>query len=120
MALIDTILIFVISLLIGAFAIHLGAKLVIDADVGFGRAVVTALIGAIVWGVLSFFVGWIPLLGPLLMLVAWVGVINWQYPGGWGTAAAIGLIAWIVAVVVLYVLAVVGFLSFDALGVPGA
>ncbi|WP_101294610.1 hypothetical protein [Halegenticoccus soli] len=120
MALVDTILIFVISLLVGALAIHVGAKLVIDSDVGFVRAVITALVGAIVWGVLSFFVGWIPLLGPLLMLIAWISVINLQYPGGWGSAAAIGFVAWIVAVVALYVLAVLNIVSLGALGVPGA
>jgi hypothetical protein len=111
---------FLISLLVGTFAINLGARLVVDSDTGYRRAAVTALIGALVWGLIAFFLGWIPLLGPLLALVAWIGIINWRYEGGWGTAVAIGLVAWLVAVGVLYLLSVVGIVGLDALGIPGA
>src|SRR6056297_3068814 len=77
------IFVFVVNLLIGAVGIHTGARLIIDRDVGYGRAVFTAFVGALVWAVVAFFLGWIPLLGPILALGAWIGVINWQYPGGW-------------------------------------
>jgi hypothetical protein len=119
MALVDSILITFISLLIGGLGITVGARLVIDDGAGFGYAFITAAIGALVWGVLSFFIGWIPLVGPLLMLVAWVGVINWRYPGGWVSAAGVGFVAWLAAVVVLYVLGVVGLIGPEALGIPG-
>jgi len=46
-------------------------------------------------------------------------VINWRYPGGWGTAAAIGLIAWLAALVILLVLNAVLGLGVGAFGVPG-
>lgn len=120
MALVDSIIITLVSLLIGAVAISLGARLVIDRDVGFSRAVLAAAVGALIWGLLSFFVGWIPILGLVLMLVVWVGVINWAYPGGWVTAAGIGFVAWIIALAILYVLALVGVVGFEALGIPGA
>ncbi|MFC4544067.1 hypothetical protein ACFO5R_19250 [Halosolutus amylolyticus] len=110
---------FVVSLLVGTIAILAGVRLVVDSDAGVTNAALTALIGALVWAAASYFVGWIPLLGVLLMLVAWVGVINWRYPGGWGTAAAIGFVAWIVAVGLVYALAVVGIFAPDAIGVPG-
>lgn len=116
----SAVFVFLVSLLVGTVAINLGARLLIDADTGFRRASVTALIGAIVYTVVGFFLGWIPLLGPILMLVAWIGVINWQYPGGWGTAGGIGLTAWLVAVVILFGLAEVGIVAPDAMGVPGA
>ena len=116
----SAVLVFVISLIIGAAAIHLGARLVVDRDTGFRRATVTALVGAIVYALVGLFLGWIPLLGPLLMLVAWVGVINWQYPGGWGTAIGIGLVAWVVALLVVFALSELGILTPEALGVPGA
>jgi len=117
-AITGSLIVLVVSLVIGTTAIYAGARLMIDADTGIGRAAVTALLGALAWALVSFFVGWIPLLGPLLTLVAWIGVINWQYPGSWTTAAGIGLIAWLVSVAVLVVLGSFGIVGFDAVGVP--
>jgi hypothetical protein len=47
-------------------------------------------------------------------------VINWRYPGGWGDALFIALIAWVVVLAVLYVLALGGIVGFEAAGIPGA
>lgn len=77
--------------------------------------VVALLVGAIGWALLS----WIPLIGTLLALVVWVGVINWRYPGGWTRAAIIGFVAWLSALVVLFVLNAVFGLGIGAFGVPG-
>src|SRR6056297_3378489 len=77
------VLVFLVSFLVGTVAITLGAQVLVDRDTGFGRAAVTALVGALVYALVGVFLGWIPLLGPIVMLLAWVGVINWQYPGGW-------------------------------------
>jgi hypothetical protein len=49
----------------------------------------------------------------------YAGVLNWRYPGGWLDAVGIALIAWVASLVVLYVLAAVGFTTFDAVGIPG-
>ncbi len=116
----SAVLVFLVSLLVGTAAIHLGARLIIDRDTGFRRAALTALLGALVYSLVGFFLGWIPLLGPILMLLAWVGVVNWQYPGGWGTAAGIGFVAWITSVLILFALAQLGIVMPDAMGVPGA
>lgn len=116
---ISSILIWFVGLLIGAVGISAGAKLLLDRDTGFRRAILTALVGATVWALLSYFVTGIPLIGPILMLIIWVGVINWIYPGGWGTAAGIGLVAWLVAVLILYALSTLGVVTPDALGIPG-
>lgn len=116
---ISAVFVFLISLLVGTAAIHAGARLMIDRDTGFRRAAITAIIGAIIYTVVGFFFGWIPLLGPLLMLIAWVGVINWQYPGGWITAAGIGIIAWIAAILILFALATLNIVTPEALGIPG-
>ena len=113
-----SIVVFVISLLIGAFGIYVGARVVVDAD-DYTYAIITALLGAIVWAVAGLFVGWIPLLGPLLVLIAYIAVINWRYPGGWIDAIVIALIAWLAILIVLYVLAILGITEFDAVGVPG-
>jgi hypothetical protein len=119
-ALVSAVFVFLVSLLVGAGAIHLSARLLIDRDTGFRRAVLTALLGAIVYTLVGLFLGWIPILGPLLMLLAWVGIVNWLYPGGWGTAIGIGLLAWILAVLILFALSEFGIVTPEALGVPGA
>lgn len=119
MALIDTIIVFVVSLLIGALGIYFGARVITDYD-DYTYAIITALLGAIIWAVVGFLFGWIPFLGPLLVLIAYVAVINYRYPGGWVNAILISLIAWIASVVVLYVLALVGVGAFEAIGIPGA
>ena len=115
----DSIVVFAISLIVGSIAILAGARLIVDEDAGWSRAVLAALVGAVVWGVLSFFVGWIPILGPLALLLAWIATINWAYPGGWGSAAAIGVVAWVVAAAILVGLGLLGVVTPDALGVPG-
>lgn len=119
-SLINGIAVLLVNLIIGAVAIHAGARLLVDRDTGFRRAVGTALLGALIWALVAFFIGWLPIIGPILTLLVWIGVINWQYPGGWGIAVGIGAIAWIIAVIILYGLASVGVIGLSALGIPGA
>ena len=119
-SLVAAIFVFLISLVIGAVGIHTGARLIVDTDAGYQRAIVTALLGALIWALVSFFLGWLPVVGPALMLIAWIGVINWRYPGGWVASAAIGLIAWVVAFLILYALGAIGIFELSAIGIPGA
>lgn len=119
MAVIDSLIVFLVSLLVGGLGIYVGARVVAGVD-DYGHALVTALIGAVVWAVVGLFLGWIPLLGPIATLVAYVGVINWRYRGGWVDAIGIAVVAWLASLVVLWVLAVVGIGSLEAVGVPGA
>lgn len=119
MALVDTLVAFVVGLLVGALGIYVGARVLSDVE-DYTYALVTAFVATVIWVVVALVVGWIPLLGPILALLAYVGVLNWRYPGGWLRAAAIALIAWVASLVVLYVLAVIGFTTFEAVGVPGA
>ena len=118
MAFIDSLIVFVVSLLIGALGIYVGASVLTDFE-DYSYAIITALIGAVIWAIVGFFFGWIPLLGPALALLAYVTVINLRYPGGYGRAIGIAVIAWVAVFVVLYVLAVLGiFQDAEALGVP--
>ena len=113
-AIIGSLVAFVIALLIGGLAIYSSALFVIDVD-DYSRAVLTAFLGAIGWALTA----WIPLIGPLIALVVWVGVINWRYPGGWTKAAIIGLGAWVSALLILFVVNSVLGLGIGAFGVPG-
>ncbi|MBB6646291.1 hypothetical protein [Halobellus ruber] len=106
---------FVIALLVGGLAIHISARVVVEVD-DYRRAVITAILGAVAWALTS----WIPLFGPVIALVVWVGVINWRYPGGWTKAAIIGVGAWISALLLLVVVNSVLGLGIGAFGVPGA
>lgn len=115
--------VFGVSLVVGTVAILVSVRLLVDSDAGVQNAAFTALVGAVVFGAAvlvatTLLVDWVPLLGAALMLVVWIGVVNWRYPGGWGTAVAIGVVAWLVAVAIVYGLAVFGILAPEALGVP--
>jgi hypothetical protein len=79
---VGSLIVFAVSLLIGAIGIYTGARVVADVD-SYPYAIIAALIGAIVWGLSGFLFGWIPLLGPILVFIAYLAVINWRYPGGW-------------------------------------
>lgn len=115
MAVVDSIVVFVVSLLIGGLGIYVGARVIADVD-DYGHAILTALLGAIAWAVVS----WIPLIGAVLALIVYLAVVNFRYPGGWVNAILITLIAWIASAVVLYVLEFLGLVTFGAFGVPGA
>lgn len=118
MALVDTIIVFVVSLLIGGLGLYVGASLLTDVE-DYSYALVTAFIGALVWAIVGFFVGWIPFLGPLLAFLAYALVLHIRYPGGLVEAIGIALIAMVASLIVLYVLGVLGLTAFEAAGVPG-
>ncbi|MFP8891189.1 hypothetical protein ACLI4U_15705 [Natrialbaceae archaeon A-CW2] len=106
---------FIVTLAIGALAIYLAASFTVNAD-SYTQAIITALLGAFAWALTS----WIPLVGPLIALVVWIGVINWRYPGGWTTAALIGVLAWLSALFILFIVDAALGLNLGAFGVPGA
>ncbi|MFW6458389.1 MAG: hypothetical protein ACOCY6_03125 [Halodesulfurarchaeum sp.] len=111
---VGTVVSFVVALLVGGLGIHLGAAAVGKAE-DYEHAIVTALLGALAW-VLT---GWIPLFGPIIALIAWIGVINWRYRGGWVDAAIIGFLAWLAATVVLWIVNSIFRLGIGAFGIPG-
>jgi hypothetical protein len=113
----DQVVVFVASLVIGAFGIHVGALVVTGQD-AFGKALLTALVAAIVWSIASFFLGDVPYVGPLLTLLAYLAVVKWQYSASWLASGAIALLAWIVGLGVLSLLSLVGIGSLEAVGIP--
>lgn len=112
-----SLLSFVVGLLVGGLAIHVAATLIVGSST-YEKAIVTAAIASIAWALTSLFLGWIPLLGPAVVLVVYIGIINMQYRGGWLKAAGIGLTAWVASLLVLMLLSVVG-IGVEVVGVPG-
>jgi len=111
----ETFATFVVSLLVGGLALAVGQRLVVgDADL-YG-ATLTAAIGAVAWAI----VDGVPLLGPLLALGIWLAVLHWRFDAGWAGTAAIGVVAWITAVVAVAIGAALGLPVQEAIGVPAA
>lgn len=113
-AVVGSVIAFIVALLVGGLAIYISARVIVDVE-DYSHAVITALIGAVAWALTS----WIPLIGPVIALIVWIAVINWRYPGSWVKAVLIGLVAWLSALAILFVLNTVLGLGIGAFGVPG-
>lgn len=113
----DWVVVLLASLLVGGLGIYAGARL-LAGDADYGRAVVTAALGALAWVAAERLFGGFPLVGPALVILAYLAVIKWRYRVGWLTAAGVAFVAWIAALVVLAVLAELGYAEFGAVGVP--
>ena len=108
---------FVASLLTGGLGIYVGARLVVGEE-DYLHALVTGLLGAIVWVVGGLLFGWIPLIGPLLVLLVYIWMVNRRFDGGRRVAAKIAIIAWACTAIVLVTLAALGLTAFEAFGFP--
>jgi hypothetical protein len=117
MALIDSLVVFLIGLLVGGAGIYVGGRLVAGVT-DYSHAVITAFIGALAWAVIGFLLGGVPGVAPIVALVAWIWIINSRYPGGWLKAILIGLTSWLTVILILSILASLGIGNFDAVGVP--
>ena len=116
-----TLILFAVSLLVGGFAISVGAKFALRSE-DYSHAVLTAVLGAIAWAVVNAVfeeVGFDGVFSSLVGLTVWVWVLRQRYEVGWVRGSVIGLFAWLAALFVLALLALVGVSSLDAYGVPG-
>ena len=77
----ERLLAVLLGLLIGGLALFVGSTVVAEKT-GYDHAVLTAIAGAVAWALLSP----IPLLGPVIALAAWIGILKWRYPVGWARA----------------------------------
>lgn len=118
MGLITGLITFVIGALVGGLGIYAGGQ-VIAGEGTYERAVTAAIFGSVVWVVVGTFFGGIPLLGPVVTLLAYLAVLNAFYPGGWVDAAGIAVVAWLTLVVAFTLLGPLGLGLFSGVGVPG-
>lgn len=117
-----TLLVFAVGLLIGGFAIHVGARFALASE-DYAHAVLTALLGAVAWALVDYLLAWAGVGGraaSLVGLVTWALVVRWRYSVGWLRAGLIGVVAWIAALLALFVLSIVGVSGLEAYGVPGS
>jgi hypothetical protein len=118
----SSILVLVVSILVGGLAVHVGAKFAL-ASRDYAHAVVTAVLGAFAWAAVNYLFTELALAGNLSSLVAlvvWVGVVGWRYETGWLRAGVIGIFTWLAAIVALAILDLLGIGGIGAYGIPGA
>lgn len=118
----SSILVLVVSILVGGLAIHVGAAFAF-ASRDYAHAIVTAVLGALAWAVVNYLFTELALAGnlsSLIALIVWIGVVGWRYETGWLRAGVIGIFAWLAAIVALAVLDLLGVGGIGAYGIPGA
>jgi len=106
---IETAIIFVVSLLISAIIIFIVAKISGEKE-GFGTALLAAFVGAIMYTTLYYVFGLIPELAGLKWVASLIGGIGWLlalrklYTIGWLKALGLAFIIWIISAIVGYFL----------------
>jgi hypothetical protein len=96
---------FLISLVISAIIIYFVTALFGEEE-GGGTALLAAFIGAIIYGLVYFFLG-NGLLAAVVGGIGWVIALGSLYDIGWLKAAVIAVIVWLIATVVSWFLPVV-------------
>ncbi len=102
MVLMEVILGFLISLVISAIVIYLATKLFGETE-GFGTAIFAALAGAIIFAIVSYFIGagWV---AALVGGIAWLIALGSLYKIGWIKSLLVAVIIWVIATIVSMVL----------------
>jgi len=96
---------FLISLVISAIIIYFVTALFGEEE-GAGTALLAAFIGAIIYGLVYFFLN-NGLLGAVVGGIGWVIALGSLYDIGWLKAAVIAVVVWLIATVVSWFLPVV-------------
>jgi len=102
MAFLGVLIGFLISLIITAVIIYFAAKLLGEKE-GFETAILAALIGAVIFGLASYFlgIGWI---ASVLGGIAWLIALGSLYKIGWLKSLIIALVIWVFTSIVSLVL----------------
>jgi hypothetical protein len=96
----ETVILFVISLLISAIIIYIITKIFGEKE-GFGTALLAAFIGTIIYTVAYYFLrpelGW---LASLIGGIGWLIALRFLYSIGWLKALGLAILIWIISAVV--------------------
>ncbi len=102
---IETAIVFIISLLISAIIIFIVTKIFGEKE-GFGTALLAAFIGTIIYTGLYYIFGLIPELEELKWVASIIGGLGWLialrflYSIGWLKALGLAIIIWIISAVI--------------------
>ena len=93
---------FFISLAISAIIIYLATKLLGENE-GFGTAILAAVVGSIIFALVSYFIGtgWI---AGLIAGIAWLIALGSLYKIGWLKSLVLAVIIWVFVNIVNWVL----------------
>ncbi len=107
--LLETAILFAISLIISAVIIYIVTKILGETE-GFGTALLAAFVGAIIYTVLYYIFGNIAELAGLKWVASLLGGLGWLvalrflYSMGWLKTIGIAIIVWILSGIVGYFL----------------
>lgn len=93
-----TIVGFLVAWLVSTVVIYLVTKLFGQTE-GFGKALLAALVGTVIYILAYFFLG-NGLLAAIVAGIVWLLALKSLYKIGWGKALIIAIIIWIVAIVI--------------------
>ena len=93
---------FLISLVLSGVIIYIATKLFGEKE-GFGTAILAALIGAIIFALVSYFIGigWIAV---LISGIAWLIALGSLYKIGWLKSLGIAIVIWVFTTIVSWLL----------------
>ena len=99
----ETIIIFLVSLVISAIIIYVVTKVFREKE-GFGTALLAAFVGSIIYAMAYYLLpdaGWI---GSVIAGVTWLIALRFLYGIGWLKALMIAIFVWIIAAIVSIVI----------------
>lgn len=102
MALLEIVIEFLISLLVSGVIIFLATKLLGEEE-GFGTAILAGLFGAIIFALVSYFIG-IGWVATLIAGIAWLIALGNLYNIGWLKSLVLAIVIWIFSAIVSWVL----------------
>lgn len=104
LALIGTLVSFVITLLITGFMIYIAGRMVVGGRATFGKAIAIAFVGSLLGFVLTLL---LPFFGWAIALIVWIYLIKIYFNTGWLSALAVGIVAVVVSVVIAIIVGIV-------------
>jgi hypothetical protein len=111
--LIETAILFILSLLISAVIIYIVTKIFGETE-GFGTALLAAFVGAIIYTALYYIFGNIADLAGLKWAASLLGGLGWLvalrmlYKIGWLKAVGLAIVIWVISAIVGYFLPSLG------------
>jgi hypothetical protein len=97
------VLIILLALIIAGFFLMLGAKLAGIEDATLGKSMI-AVVGG---GILALLIGWIPVIGWILGIIAYIWVIKTVFNTDWIKAAIAWLMTIVVEMLVVFIFALI-------------